>query len=169
MGVGGDIVDEKGLKEAGAPPAREQRSQLAEVSVGRVTEVSVQSEADIVAARQEGRRFTSELGFNSTDSTHVVTAISELARNIFLYAGAGEIVLTRLVEGPKRGVAVLARDEGPGIDDIRQAMQDGYSTSGSLGLGLGGARRLMDEFDIESRPGKGTTVTAVKWCAPDRW
>jgi serine/threonine-protein kinase RsbT len=64
---------------------------------------------------------------------------------------------------------VLARDDGPGIDDIRQAMQDGYSTSGGLGLGLGGARRLMDEFDIDSKPGEGTTVTAVKWCRPDRW
>jgi serine/threonine-protein kinase RsbT len=167
--MGGDMVDEEGWKVAGASPARKQRSRLAEMRMLPVTEVSVQSDEDIVAARQEGRRVTAELGFNSTESTHVVTAISELARNVFLYAGTGEIVLTQLVEGAKRGVAVVARDDGPGIDDIRQAMQDGYSTSGRLGLGLGGARRLMDEFDIDSRPGEGTTVTAVKWCAPDRW
>jgi serine/threonine-protein kinase RsbT len=169
MGVGHDIVDEAGWEDADGSPAREQRSQVEEVWVRRVTEVPVHSEEDIVAARQQGRKFASELGFNSTESTHVITAISELARNIFLYAGAGEIVLTRVVEGSKRGVAVLARDDGPGIDDIRQAMQDGYSTSGGLGLGLGGARRLMDEFDIDSKPGEGTTVTAVKWCGPDRW
>jgi serine/threonine-protein kinase RsbT len=165
MGLRREIVDEEGGKDAGA--SREQQS--AETWLHRVTEIPVQSEEDIVVARQEGRKFTSELGFNATESTHVVTAISELARNIFLYAGAGEIVLTGVFEGPKRGVAVLARDDGPGIDDIRQAMQDGYSTSRGLGLGLGGARRLMDEFELTSKPGEGTTVAAVKWCRPDRW
>jgi serine/threonine-protein kinase RsbT len=156
MGVRGDIVDEEGRKQPAA-------------AWMRPVAISVQSEEDVVVARQEGRRLTSELGFNSTESTHVVAAISELARNIFLYARAGEIVLTRVVEGPKRGMAVVARDDGPGIDDIREAMQDGYSTSGSLGLGLAGARRLMDEFDIDSKLGEGTTIRAVKWSAPDRW
>lgn len=131
--------------------------------------IPVQGEEDVVVARQEARKFASELGLNATESTYVVTAISELARNIFVYAREGEIVLTAVAEGPKRGVAVLARDDGPGIDDIRQAMQDGYSTSGGLGMGLGGARRLMDEFDITSKPGEGTTISAVKWSGPDRW
>lgn len=164
----GDIVDKEGWRDAApAPPSStELADRPGELPV---TEVPVHSEEDIVVARQEGRRFTSELDFNSTESTHVVTAISELARNIFLYAGEGEIVLTPVVEGAKRGVAVTARDDGPGIVDIRQAMQDGYSTSGNLGLGLGGARRLMDEFDIASKPSEGTTVAAVKWCRPDRW
>src|SRR5262245_52731047 len=120
--------------------------------------VPVESDTDIVAARQKGRMLATRLGFSSGDATIVATAISELARNIVLYAKRGEVVLIA-IEGERRGLVISARDEGPGIPDIRQAMQDGYSTSGRLGVGLPGVRRLMDEFEIVSEPELGTTVT----------
>ncbi len=103
------------------------------------------------------------MGFSSTDLTLIATAISELARNIVLYAKSGEIHLSSIEHGDKRGIAVVARDEGPGIPDIRRALQDGYSTSRSLGLGLPGVRRLMDEFEIVSEVNRGTRVTVKKW------
>ena len=118
---------------------------------------------DIVAARQKGRTLAAQCGLSSTDLAVVATAISELARNIVRYAVRGEIVLRRVENGTKRGIEVVATDDGPGISDVPLAMQDGYSTSGGLGLGLPGVRRLMDEFDIVSRFGKGTTVTVKKW------
>lgn len=126
--------------------------------------VSIGSDADIVAARQKGRELAGQCGFPSTELAVIATAISELARNIVRYAARGEIVL-RLIDGDggKRGIEVVAADDGPGIPDITLAMQDGYSTSGSLGLGLPGVRRLMDDFDIASAFGKGTTVTVHKW------
>lgn len=125
--------------------------------------VPISSDADIVAARQKGRALAAQMGFGSTDLTLIATAISELARNIVLYARRGEIVLKPAEDGQRRGISVMARDEGPGITDIPQALQSGYSTSGSLGLGLPGVRRLMDEFEIVSEVGKGTTVTVKKW------
>lgn len=125
--------------------------------------VPISSDADIVAARQKGRALAAQMGFASTDLTLIATAISELARNIVLYARRGEIVLKPAEDGQRRGMIVMARDEGPGITDIPQAMQSGYSTSGSLGIGLPGVRRLMDEFEIVSEVGKGTTVTVKKW------
>lgn len=125
--------------------------------------VPISSDADIVAARQKGRALAAQMGFGSTDLTLIATAISELARNIVLYARRGEIVLKPAEDGHRRGMIVMARDEGPGITDIPQAMQSGYSTSGSLGLGLPGVRRLMDEFEIVSEVGKGTIVTVKKW------
>ncbi len=127
--------------------------------------VQIFSDADIVKARLKGRELASQLGFQGTDPTLVAAAISELARNIVLYARRGEIVL-KVVErsnGSSRGILVVARDDGPGIRNIEQVMQVGYSTSGSLGLGLPGAKRLMDDFHIESKPGRGTTVTMTKW------
>ena len=105
----------------------------------------------------------SELGFSSTDLTLVATAISEIARNIVLYAGEGEIRLRLLWDGWRDGLEVVAHDEGPGIADIDRAMQDHYSTGPGMGLGLPGSRRLMDEFEIVSEPGAGTTVTMRKW------
>ncbi len=126
-------------------------------------QVPVGSDSDIVVARQKGRELALGLGFPTSDATLIATAISELARNILLYAGEGEILLRRTDDGHRQGVVVVARDEGPGIADLRQAMQDGYSTSGHLGLGLPGVRRLMDEFEIESEVTKGTKVTATKW------
>ena len=125
--------------------------------------IPIEREEDIVEARQKGRELGASLGFGSTEQTLVATAISEVARNILVYATRGEIVLAEGEDGERRGVVVVARDHGPGIRDVALAMQDGYSTSGSLGLGLPGARRLMDELVLESAPGRGTTVTMKKW------
>jgi len=125
--------------------------------------VPVESDTDIVTARQKGRALATRLGFSSGDATIVATAISELARNIVLYADHGEIVLKPVDHSTHVGLIITARDEGEGIPDIRQAMQDGYSTSGRLGVGLPGVKRLMDEFEIASEVGKGTVVTVKKW------
>ena len=125
--------------------------------------VSIDCDADIVTARQKGRELASRCGFPTTDLAVIATAISELARNIVRYALHGEIVLRLLEDHPKRGVEVVATDDGPGIPDLARAMQDGYSTSGGLGLGLPGTRRLMDEFEITSDFGKGTRVTVRRW------
>lgn len=125
--------------------------------------LEIRSEHDILTARQRGRELAAEVGFSGSDLTIVATAISEIARNIVEYAGQGELAFTILSEGQSRGILVVARDEGPGIPDVAQAMQDGYSSGRSLGLGLPGARRLMDEFDVDSEVGRGTTVTMKKW------
>jgi serine/threonine-protein kinase RsbT len=132
------------------------------VSVGEIR-VAINSDQDIVSARQKGRAMAIELGFSSGDATLIATAISELARNIVSYARRGQITL-KDVQSPSRvGILVIASDDGPGIPDIRQALRDGFSTSGSLGLGLPGVRRLMDDFEITSQPGRGTTVAVKKW------
>jgi serine/threonine-protein kinase RsbT len=125
--------------------------------------ICIEREADIVAARQKGRELCAELGFSMTDRTLVATAISEVARNIVRYAQRGEVVLSRLDQAGRRGIAVVARDQGPGIADPELAMRDGYSTGNSLGLGLPGAKRLMDEFALTSTPNAGTTVSMKKW------
>lgn len=125
--------------------------------------VAVHSDADVVIARQRGREIASLLGFSASDLALIATAISELARNIVLYAGSGEIEIGRLEQKDRRGIIIVARDQGPGIANIAQAMRDGFSTSGGLGLGLPGVKRLMDEFEISSRPGRGTTVTVRRW------
>ena len=125
--------------------------------------VPVASDVDIVSARQQGRALAMRLGFSSSDATMVATAISELARNIVLYAKRGEIVLAAVVNSEHRGLAITACDDGDGIADIRQALQDGYSTSGRMGVGLPGVKRLMDEFEISSTVGKGTVVSVKKW------
>jgi serine/threonine-protein kinase RsbT len=123
----------------------------------------INCDLDIVAARRKGRELAAELGFGPTESAIIATAISELSRNIVLYARCGEITLKSAEENDAAGIVVVASDEGSGIADIAEAMQDGYSTSGSLGLGLPGVRRLMDEFEIVSEIGCGTRVTAKKW------
>jgi serine/threonine-protein kinase RsbT len=128
--------------------------------------LQIRSEHDILSARQRGRELAAELGFIGSDLTLIATAISEVARNIVQYAGHGEIVFAVVQNGEGRGLVVVARDEGPGIADVVQAMQDGYSTGRSLGLGLPGARRLMDEFELDSELGRGTTVTMKKWTRP---
>jgi serine/threonine-protein kinase RsbT len=125
--------------------------------------VPVNADIDIVTARQKGRELARDLGFTSTDLALIATAISELARNIILYANSGEILLSVVENGTRRGLKVVARDDGPGIPDIERALEEGFSTSRSLGLGLSGVRRLMDEFDIVSEVGNGTTVTVKKW------
>lgn len=125
--------------------------------------ISINSDQDIVIARQQGRTLASKLGFNGSDLTVIATAISEVARNIVEFAGKGEITLTPIQQSHKQGLSVIAHDDGPGIPNIQLALQDGFSTTASLGLGLPGSRRLMDEFTIVSAIGKGTTVTMKKW------
>jgi serine/threonine-protein kinase RsbT len=126
--------------------------------------VRVLRDADVVAARQKGREVAARTGFSPTEATLVATVISELARNIVQFAERGEITVSPVEQGGRSGVMIVARDVGPGIEDVRSALQDGYSTyRGGLGLGLPGSRRLMDEFDIVSEVGKGTTVTMTKW------
>jgi serine/threonine-protein kinase RsbT len=131
--------------------------------VNEEMQVPIRSDQDIVVARQKGRELASSLGFSACDATLVATAISELARNIVLYAKSGKIHLLGANQKHKRGIVVVAQDEGPGIANVHQAVESGFSTSGGLGLGLPGVRRLMDEFEIVSQPGQGTKVTAKKW------
>ena len=133
------------------------------MAVSDETIVLIRSDADILAARQEGRALATRAGFTGSDLALIATAISEVARNIVVYAQTGEIVLRLSQRGSRRGLVVIARDNGPGIADVALAMQDGYSTGHTLGLGLPGARRLMDEFEITSQVGVGTTVTMKKW------
>jgi serine/threonine-protein kinase RsbT len=128
--------------------------------------VSVTRADDIVEARQAGREMAREMGFSLTDVTLIATAISEIARNINTYAGKGEVRIYVDSAGERRALVVDAVDNGPGIEDVEQAMEDGYSTSSGLGLGLPGARRLMDELHIESQVGVGTHVIMRKW-APE--
>jgi serine/threonine-protein kinase RsbT len=126
--------------------------------------VAIRTDADVVTARQEARTMGAALGFSSTDLTLLATAISEVARNITAYAGEGEVRL-RVVRGTngRQGIEVVASDDGPGIANVELALQDGYTTGGGLGLGLPGARRLVDEFELQTAPGEGTTVRLVKW------
>lgn len=128
-----------------------------------VVRMVIQSDADIVMVRQKARVLAKELGFSASDLTLIATALSELARNIVEYAKQGEIILSRIDQGGRCGFVIIARDRGPGIADIERAMQDGYSTGKGLGLGLPGTKRLMDEFEITSSVGQGTTVRATKW------
>lgn len=125
--------------------------------------ISIEREADIVVARQAGRTLAAQTGFSATDQTLIATAISEVARNIVVYAQRGEVIVSKIDDGMRIGVQVIARDDGPGIENLDLAMKDGFSTKNSLGLGLPGARRLMDDFQLASELGKGTTVTMKKW------
>ena len=125
--------------------------------------VTIINEWDIVAARQLGRNVAKELGFGTVDQARITTAISELARNIYLYAGKGQICIDKLTDFGKVGLRITAVDSGPGIREIRHVMEDGFSTSGGLGAGLPGVKRLMDDFEIESDPGQGTKIRASKW------
>jgi serine/threonine-protein kinase RsbT len=125
--------------------------------------VPVASVNDIVTARLQGRALAERLGFSPGEATLVATAISELARNIVQYAGNGDIMLRSTTNGTRRGIVVVARDRGPGISDQKLAVRSGYSTSGGLGLGLPGVRRIVDDFQIVSNRQDGTTVTVTKW------
>jgi len=133
------------------------------MSADTETRVPIGHEADIVTARQRGRELAAEAGFTGSELTLIATAISEVARNIVAYAHHGEIVLRMVHDHGRRGVVIVARDDGPGIANVDLALRDGYSTAKSLGLGLPGARRLMDDFEILSEVGRGTTVTMKKW------
>ncbi len=125
--------------------------------------IEVATDADVVVARQAGRDLAGDLGFSTTDGTVIATAISEVTRNIVKFAGTGEVRIGSLVEPARCGLVVVARDAGPGIPDLDLALSDGHSTYGGLGLGLPGCRRLMDDFDLQSQDGRGTTVTMRKW------
>ncbi len=127
--------------------------------------VPISSAADIVSARQRGRELAASIGFAGSDLTVIATAISELARNILEYAKRGTIEVSLAQRGSRLGLQIVARDKGPGIRDVAQALQDGYSTGKGLGLGLPGVRRLMNELEIDSRAGHGTLVSARKWLA----
>ena len=127
--------------------------------------VTISSDRDIVVARQTGRSMATELGLSKSEATLLATAISEVARNIVQYVGDGQVLLCIVNGGGTDGIKVIASDSGPGIENVELALQDGQSSGGRLGLGLPGARRLMDEFHMVSRVGEGTTVTMTKWKA----
>jgi serine/threonine-protein kinase RsbT len=129
--------------------------------------IRIASDADMVPARAEGRALALALGFSRTDATLIATAISEIARNIVVHVGFGELLMTAVYEDERYGIVVIARDEGPGIRDVEAALGHGYTGRGGLGLGLPGARRLMDEFRVDSNSGSGTTVTMTKWRVRD--
>jgi serine/threonine-protein kinase RsbT len=123
----------------------------------------LRTEEDVVYARQAVRGWAVEMGFSLVDQTKLVTAASELARNTVVYGGGGTLHMEQLEDGIRRGLRLVFDDQGPGIADVERALQDGYTSGGGLGLGLGGARRLVNEFRIESQPGQGTRITVVKW------
>ena len=129
--------------------------------------VHIASDADTVVARQHGREAALRIGLSRTDATFVATAISEIARNITSHAGTGEITIARIAEAGREGIVVIARDEGPGIPDVQAVMRQEYSSDAGLGIGLWGAQRLMDEVEISSHVGEGTTVTMKKWRGAD--
>lgn len=125
--------------------------------------VTIKQEWDIVAARQLGRDIAKQIGFGLVDQARIATAISELARNIYLYAGKGKICFEVLENMNRKAIIMIATDTGPGISNISVVMEDGYTTSGGLGAGLPGVKRLMDEFDVKSEVNKGTKIRATKW------
>jgi len=133
------------------------------MAVQRHEVLSVRSDTDIVRVRRAARAWAGELGFNLVEQTKIVTAASELARNMVVWAGGGTARLEIVDEGRRHGLRLVFQDHGPGIPNIERAMQDGYSTGDGLGVGLGGARRLVDEFDITSRVGEGTRVSITRW------
>lgn len=136
--------------------------------------IKIKQETDIVTARQVGRNMSRQLGFGTIMQSRIATSISELARNIYLYAGSGTITIEPIEKNGVIGLQMTAIEAGPGIPDIRKALEDGYSTSGALGAGLPGVRRMMDEFEIHSSREEGTRVVVVKWNSPleegrDKW
>jgi serine/threonine-protein kinase RsbT len=126
--------------------------------------IPVKTDLDIVSARVEGRNLAKELGFGTIDQARIATAISELARNVILYAPEGKVTVRAIVSGNRgQGIEVICEDNGPGIANVELVMQDGYSTSSGLGMGLPGTKRLMDEFEMETKLGMGTKVTVRRW------
>jgi serine/threonine-protein kinase RsbT len=132
-------------------------------TVSRDERRSIRAAGDVVQVRQAVRAWAVDLGFSLVDQTKIVTAASELARNTLTYGGGGEVRLEALLQDGRRGLRLTFEDKGPGIPDLALALKDGYTTGTGLGLGLSGARRLSNEFDIWSRPGEGTRVTIARW------
>jgi serine/threonine-protein kinase RsbT len=126
----------------------------------------VRSDVDLIAVREAARTAAAAADFSLVNQTKLVTAVSELARNAVVHGGGGEVRLESVLKGSLRGVRLVVTDHGPGIEDIAQALTDGHTTGHGLGLGLGGAKRLVHDFTIESAPGQGTTVTIAMWAAP---
>ena len=133
------------------------------MAVTRTEKLPVHASEDIVKVRQTVRAWAVQIGFNLVDQTKIVTAASELARNTVTYGGGGTVELETLTQGGRRGLRLTFSDQGPGIVDVEQALRDGFTTGGGLGLGLGGTRRLVNEFEIRSQPGAGTTVRITRW------
>lgn len=133
------------------------------MSVLQTNTYPLRSEQDIVLARQAVRKLSIELNFSIVDQTKMVTAASELARNALIYGRGGDMICEVLSEGLRKGLRLTFKDEGPGIPDLKLAMTDGWTSGGGLGMGLSGARRLVNEFDIDSQPGTGTRVTITRW------
>lgn len=133
------------------------------MAVTRSDKLPVASDGDIVAVRQRVRSLAVELGFSLVNQTKIVTAASELARNTVVHGGGGTVEIEILVDGARRGIRLTFRDHGPGIPDLAAALRDGFTTGAGLGLGLGGARRLCNDFDLQSTPGDGTVVRIVRW------
>jgi serine/threonine-protein kinase RsbT len=133
------------------------------MAILRSESVPIQSSADVVLVRQAVRSAATELGFSLVDQTKIVTAASELARNTLDYGGGGSLHLETLNNGTRKGLKLLFEDHGPGIPDVQMALKDGFTTGGGLGLGLGGARRLVNDFDIQSKVGEGTRITITRW------
>ena len=158
----GDHLVDCNFCAALSDPLLERRSQ----PVVEDTAIPVRVDADIVVARQRTREIAVETGFSATEATVIATAVSEIARNIVRFARGGEVTIATVTDGETSGVMVVARDEGPGIPDVALAMSVGYTTYGGRGLGLPGSQRLMDEFEITSEVGRGTTVTMTKWHRP---
>ncbi|MBP8253104.1 MAG: anti-sigma regulatory factor [Herpetosiphon sp.] len=125
--------------------------------------ITIQSDLDIVAARMAARDMAKTMGFGAIDQARIATTISELARNIYLYADEGTVTISEATAGIRRGIQVICADQGPGIEDVSLVMQDGYTTSKGMGMGLPGAKRLMDDFEVVSIVGKGTVITCRKW------
>jgi serine/threonine-protein kinase RsbT len=123
----------------------------------------LRSDEDVVGLRRHVRERAVGIGLSLVDQTKLITAASELARNTIKYGGGGSAYLDRLADGLRKGVCLIFVDAGPGIPDLEQALRDGYTTGGGLGLGLGGSKRLVDEFDIDTRPGEGTAIAVIKW------
>jgi serine/threonine-protein kinase RsbT len=133
------------------------------VQIVRTETVPVGAEQDVVLSRQAVRRACLEVGFSLVDQTKMITAASELARNTVVYGGGGSMQLEVLRDGGRDGLRLRFEDHGPGIADLEQALTDGFTSGSGLGLGLSGSRRLVNEFDIQSEPGRGTTVTIARW------
>lgn len=131
--------------------------------MAQVKAAAIRSDLDIVIARTLARDTAKNMGFGAIDQARIATAVSELARNIFLYAGTGTVTVREIERSGRKGIEIVCDDQGPGIANIETVMQDGYSTSRGMGMGLPGAKRLMDEFDIRSQEGVGTTITCRKW------
>lgn len=129
----------------------------------KLFEIHIKDEKDIVSARQRAREAAKNMNFSITDQTRIITAVSELSRNIYVYASTGSVIIEDASSDTKRGIMITFEDEGPGIPDINKAMEEGFTTGKGMGLGLPGSKRLMDDFSITSQPDKGTKIIIKKW------